>query len=552
MEKRLMLAIVLSFVVVLGANLLTKKNIQVKPKTELVEKRAESAPAATPEDTSATSVATTPTGTEAPVVNVPTAPAVNAQGLPAEEQLKEVSVKTALFTATFSNLGARLKSFKLNEFKVTQAPDSELIDLISVNELTQLPLDVAFVNSAKETVLTGNELYSFTGGDIDVTSSPTANKLVFNTTTASGLRVQKTFTFSNDRYNIDLDVQINNISGNTLVGNVSLNWREHFVLDKKDRASRLETFAFSGEEVERDGYDDLDEKAKSMNVGIKWHGMLNKFFLTAVVPEETAENSFYAGSLGEGIYLTRSTIGNVSINSGENKTLKYHVYVGPKKSDNLKKYNVGLQGAISFGFFNIIAIPLMEALKFFYRFTNNYGFAIIIITVIIKMLFYPLTQKSYKAMKDMQKISPLINELKEKYKDDKERLNKEVLELYKRHRVNPVGGCFPILLQMPVFFALYQVLLNSVELRHAPFILWITDLSSKDPYYVTPVIMGVTMLIQQKMSPSASDANQKKIMMIMPVVFTFMFLNFPAGLVVYWLVNNILSIAQQAYVAKKQ
>jgi YidC/Oxa1 family membrane protein insertase len=193
----------------------------------------------------------------------------------------------------------------------------------------------------------------------------------------------------------------------------------------------------------------------------------------------------------------------------------------------------------------------MIALKFFHGYLGNWGFAIILLTVCIKALFWPLTQKSYSSMKAMQKLQPKMAKLREKYANDKQRLNTEMMTLYKENRVNPFGGCLPILIQIPVFFALYQVLLRSIELRHAPFMWWITDLSAKDPYYVTPLIMGVTMFLQQKMTPTTMDPMQARLMMMMPVVFTFLFLNFPSGLVIYWLVNNVLTIAQQYLINRK-
>ena len=193
----------------------------------------------------------------------------------------------------------------------------------------------------------------------------------------------------------------------------------------------------------------------------------------------------------------------------------------------------------------------MVVLKFFYGFIGNYGFAVILLTVCIKLIFWPLTQKSYKSMKGMQKLQPEMKKMREKHGKDKQKLNQEMMSFYKDNKVNPLGGCLPMVIQIPVFFALYRVLLGSIELRHAPFMLWITDLSAKDPYYVTPLIMGVTMFLQQKMTPTNMDPTQAKIMLMMPVVFTFMFLNFPSGLVLYWLTNNLLTILQQ-YLIKRQ
>jgi YidC/Oxa1 family membrane protein insertase len=209
--------------------------------------------------------------------------------------------------------------------------------------------------------------------------------------------------------------------------------------------------------------------------------------------------------------------------------------------------------AVNFGWFDIIAKPLAIALDWFHQYVHNYGVAIILLTIVIKLLFWPLSHKSYKSMEQMKKLQPMMAKLREKYADDKEQLNKEMMQLYKTYNVNPAGGCVPMVLQIPVFFGLYKALLGTVALRHADFIhylpftdiVWLADLSAKDPLYITPIIMGATMFLQQKMTPSAGDPTQQKIMMFMPLIFTFLFLNFPAGLVVYWMVNNILSIAQQ-------
>ncbi len=537
MEKRLLLAVALSFLVVFVSNVLMTKDVKKAP-----NKRPPAAVEQVADD-----VADAPVASESV-----TAKSTAAVVVPAAENLRDITVDTKLFTATFTNFGARLKSLKLKDYKVEQTQNSALIDLVTVTDLTKLPLDIHLFSTQKEKNLTGDELYNVDVDSLDILNDPANNKLVFSYLTKSGLEVRKIYAFSNDRYNIDLEVLIINKSADRFIGKMNLNWIERFSKNKKDRAAVLETFAFSNKEVSRVTSKNLIKKEQVLTGDIKWTGFSNKFFIFAFVNQEgaTADTSFYADNLADDLFLFRTTTGKLSIGSDETRAVKYNIYLGPKLSENLKEYKVGLQSAINYGFFSIISIPLMETLKFFYRFTHNYGIAIIILTLIIKLLFFPLTQKSYKAMKDMQKVAPMINQIKEKYKDDKERLNKEVLELYKRHRVNPLGGCLPMVLQIPVFFALYRVLLGSVELRHAPFYFWITDLSSKDPYYITPVIMGVTMFIQQKMSPSTGDGVQKKMMMLMPVVFTFMFANFPAGLVIYWLVNNIASIVQQGYVNK--
>lgn len=247
-------------------------------------------------------------------------------------------------------------------------------------------------------------------------------------------------------------------------------------------------------------------------------------------------------------------IGILQTTLGANNVIDREIkfYAGPKEESSLKKINDKLTASIDYGWFHFISKPLLMIMNFFNKFTKNYGISIILLTILIKIAFFPLSHKSYKSMKEMQKLQPKMEELRKKYANDREAFNREMMLLYRRHGVNPVSGCFPILVQIPFFIALYQALMHAIELRHAPFFGWIKDLSSYDPYYITPVLMGITMLIQQIMTPSSGDPTQKKMMYILPIVFTFMFLKFPSGLVLYWLVNNLFSILQQVYTLKTQ
>ena len=245
------------------------------------------------------------------------------------------------------------------------------------------------------------------------------------------------------------------------------------------------------------------------------------------------------------------------------KTFQYALYFGPRDIGILKPLNLQLDKAVNFGFFDIVSKPLLWVLNFFYGYFHNYGWAIILLTILVKIVFWPVTHKSNKSMKDMQKLQPKMAKMREKYKDNKEQLNQEMMALYKTYKVNPMGGCLPMVIQIPVFFALYSLLGYAIELRHAPFFLWINDLAAPDrlpigvpiPYVgegipVLTLLMGASMFIQQKMTPTTGDPTQAKIMLFLPVVFTFMFINFAAGLVLYWLVNNVLSIGQQYYINK--
>ena len=285
---------------------------------------------------------------------------------------------------------------------------------------------------------------------------------------------------------------------------------------------------------------------------------MSTYFLSAVLPGET-NNVTVKGLLQKTVYRTAVEEPENLLAPGQEKELTVSYWLGPKDRTQLLAVSDQLAKSIDLGMFSIIAKGLLWLLEFFHKYVHNWGVAIILLTIVIKAVFWPLTAKSYASMEKMKKLQPMMTAIREKYKDNKELMNKEVMALYKTYGVNPASGCVPILIQLPVFFGLYQALLTSIELRHAPFImylpftdkLWLADLSAKDPYYITPVIMGLTMFLQQRMSPPATDPTQQKIMMFLPLIFTVLFLGFPSGLVIYWLVNNILSIFQQWLMMRK-
>ena len=294
-----------------------------------------------------------------------------------------------------------------------------------------------------------------------------------------------------------------------------------------------------------------------------WTAYEGTYFMNAILPAAESMQSLTMQSAGEDI-VKMAVNGNLdTLQPGEEKTYSYQLYFGPKKLDILKAVGSNLDKAVNFGWFDVIAQPTLFLLNFFYGMFKNYGIAIILVTIIFKAVFWPITQKGLKSMKNMQKLQPKMVKLKEKYKGDPAKMNQEVMNLYKTYKVNPLGGCLPMVLQIPVFFALYKVLLMCVELRHAPFMLWITDLSAPDrlsigfdiPYVggipVLTLLMGGSMFLQQKMTPTTADPTQAKIMMFLPVVFTFMFVNFASGLVLYWFVNNLLAIFQQQMINRQ-
>jgi len=300
-------------------------------------------------------------------------------------------------------------------------------------------------------------------------------------------------------------------------------------------------------------------KGKELSGAVSWAGLGHTYFLFAVLPEGGKEQKISVTQTGPAVTLK---IGAQAQGSGETSAV-HTLFIGPKQIDTLKSMDRGLEHAIDFGYFGLVSMPLLYVLHFSHRFTSSYGIDIILLTILIKLLMAPLTHKSFASMKQMQKLQPQMERLKEKFKDEKEKLNKEIMELYRRNKVNPFGGCLPMVLQFPVFIGLYNALQTPIELRHAPF-LWINDLSRPDwealPFAfsgwslgvpILTLLMGASMFVQQWMTPSAGDPNQRRMMLMMPLIFTFMFINFPSGLTIYWLVNNILTIAQQYLISRR-
>ncbi len=276
-----------------------------------------------------------------------------------------------------------------------------------------------------------------------------------------------------------------------------------------------------------------------------WIAMLQHYFVAALLPTGDVAREFYTKTLGNGLYTVGVIVPAGTIAPNANAKLDMRLYAGPQEQDKLAKLSPGLNLTVDYGWLTIIATPLFWVLSAIQKWTGNWGVSIILLTVIIKLIFFPLSAASYKSMAKMRVMAPKMQKLKEMYGDDRQRLNQAMIEMYKTEKINPLGGCLPIVVQIPVFIALYWVLLASVELRNAPFIWWIKDLSAQDPYYILPVLMGATMIIQTYLNPTPPDPVQAKVMKIMPVAFSIFFFFFPAGLVLYWLVNNILSIAQQ-------
>ncbi len=462
---------------------------------------------------------------------------------------EEVVVEHPLYRAVFTNLGGRLKSFELKKYSAGPENEDGGVYLIQAESGRFSTLAIGGAGSLG---LPSDAFYSIGSGKGGLhLKAGEEGKLTFLTRLPSGLTVEKAFIFNGDLYDFHMQVQIRNVGTTDKNGALTLSLiQPQGGDDTHSKYDFVGASTLAGGKVEKVSADKIGEAPHNYTQDLVWTGFGNKYFLSAVVPLQDSAAAFRLEQ--EGPVIRNIIISpEVVLAPGENAHYDYLVYLGPRDLDILKQVGHQLGEAVDFGFFSLIARPLLHTLKFFYRFLGNYGLAIILLTVIIKLCFWPLTQKSYSSMKSMQKLQPQMQKIREKHGKDRERLNREIMELYKTHRVNPLGGCLPMIVQIPVFFALYKTLMEAIELRHAPFYFWITDLSAKDPYYITPLVMGATMFLQQKMSPSTMDPKQAKLFMFMPVIFTFMFLNFPSGLVIYWLVNNILTIGQQYYINKK-
>lgn len=481
----------------------------------------------------------------------PSAPAeIKPVPAPAGKEVQDIRVETDNYIALFTNQGARLKSFKFKHYQATADPNSPPFEMIPTVPGVPYPLGVKW--SRGSTDGDASIIYRVDGGDLKL-SGEAKRTLTFQGTAPDGVTITKTLSFSGAQYPIGLDVAVRSANGSALAPAVSLTAPGQH--EAPDVDAPFEGFlAVVDEKVKREPVSDELRKGKEFSGPLSWAGFGFTYFMTALVPENGAGYRVDVQQSGPALILT------VAEATSKPDPSHYTLFVGPKELSVLESIGHGMAKAIDFGYFGFISIPFLYILHFFHQFTHSYGIDIILLTVLLKILTAPLTHKSYASMKQMQKLQPQMERLKEKFKDDREKLNKEIMEMYRRNGVNPLGGCLPMVVQFPVFIGLYNALYIPIELRHAPF-LWINDLSKPDwqslPFEfagwhlgvpVLTILMGASMFAQQWMTPTAGDPNQRKLMLMMPLIFTFMFVTFPAGLTIYWLINNVLSIAQQWWI----
>lgn len=465
-------------------------------------------------------------------------------------QGKRVTIDTPLYKAVINSQGGILEHFFLKKYDKTIKKDSQAIDLITKRSVLKAPLGILFHQNptwtqGKWTIKGQNlHLHGVEKGHLTLTGHMKDFTLI------------RKFTFWADNYRFQEELLIENQREKAIQGPLAITLDSPKLVENESRFNRTNVIYYSPKGLKtEDDTDDLQKGIQSEGM-VQWTGIDSNYFLLSMVPTNT--DMYFKGNYEDTLYrifLEKK----IDVPSQTQDRIMIDYYLGPKLKSFLDNVPNNLRAAIHYGWLDIISKPLIEVLNFFYKYVGNYGIAIILLTVVIKILFWPLSHKSYKSMERMKKLQPMMKKLKEEFKDDRQKMNQELMRLYKTYKVNPAGGCLPMILQIPVFIGLYEALLGATELRHASFIthvpftdiFWLADLSAKDPLYVTPVLMGVSMFLQQKLSPTAGDPMQAKIMLIMPIFLTFIFLNFPSGLVVYFITNNVLSIFQQWLMLRK-
>lgn len=486
---------------------------------------------------------------------VPTAPAPETlpQFIPAPG--RDFAVRTPLYDAVFYTGGGTVRSFILNRYHVGIGPDSPLVNMVDDQTAAVGPLGL--VVNGQPSWSTGQWSLETDMDHLDLgVDGKGVLALVGN---VDNLRVERRFEFDASTYLIKEKIKIINPAAQTRSVRLAYTQAMDGGIAAGGRYDSMEVaWDQDGSLKEEDSAKVLGSTGVQSSGIIYWAGPMSTYFLAAALPKD-AENQTVKGRLAGEVYRVALEREEFSLASGQSRELEVSYWIGPKDRAEMAAVSDQLAKSINLGFFSGIGKLLLWLLEFFYQYVHNWGVAIILLTCLIKAAFWPLTAKSYASMEKMKQLQPLMNTLREKYKGNREQLNKEVMGLYKTYRINPASGCVPILIQLPVFFGLYQALLTSLALRHASFItylpgthiIWLADLSASDPLYITPIVMGLTMFLQQRMSPPPADPMQQKIMMFLPLIFTVLFLNFPAGLVLYWLVNNILSILQQWLMIRK-
>jgi YidC/Oxa1 family membrane protein insertase len=546
-QPRFILAIVLSFCIFLIWNYFFVDNTQIKK----TEKKTETQQTLKPE------TPVTDAATKSPEKKTYKENAVMQNYNP-----RIIKIKTPYYTIDINEKGAAVKSVVLSKYKETidaSSPDKELIP----KEIERGTVVTSFTGQMVPDIENATFTSDIKSESIELYEGEKEVKFYWRS--EKGIIVEKKYSFSSDTYIIGLVVNVINDSSEPIKDSLVVSLNSYYSATKSVVGFEGPS-ALLNNSLEQIPLEDIEKKGLYTG-NLKWISVQDRYFMSSLIPKTSTETNMRLFLKDKSFLEAQYVNPKKEIQPGAQEEVEFYLYFGPKSLKLLKSLGYDLNLAVNFGWFDFIAKPFLYFMNFLYGFIPNYGVAIILLTIATKIIFWPLGTKSYKSMNEMKKIQPLLAEIKEKYGNDKKRMNEEVMGLYRTYKINPMGGCLPMLAQIPVFFALYRMLYETIELRHAPFLLWIKDLSAPDrllhfsfsipfmePPYGIPVltiIMGITMFIQQKMTPAVGDPTQAKMMMLLPIVFTVIFVNFSAGLVLYWLINNVLSILQQYMISRK-
>ncbi|NQY51303.1 MAG: membrane protein insertase YidC [Piscirickettsiaceae bacterium] len=466
--------------------------------------------------------------------------------------LDKIHVKTDVFDLYISIKGGDIRDVALLQYPVTSkipdVPIRFMADTTTHFFVTQSGL--------RSNSLAPTHYEHYIGKRSEYTLVDSGNILVVPLywQTEDGLQVTKTYTFKRNSYLITVNYQIENRTGETFFAYPYAQFNR--VRPPKDPGFLYTytgaVFSSAGNEYEKIDFDDLDDAEFDRTVADGWAAMIQHYFVAAMIVDVNGQKiGLYGKSINKHNYTAGVRMPSISVNHGDIKYAKYGMYLGPKEHRRLEVIKENLDLTVDYGLLTIISQPLFTVMEWIHNLTNNWGWAIVFLTVLIKLIFYRLSASSYRSMAAMRKLAPKLANLKERFVNDKKKFNQAMMELYRTERINPLGGCLPMLVQMPVFLAFYWVLVESIELRQAPFIFWLQDLTAMDSYFILPIIFGLSMLLQQRLNPVPQDPAQAMVMKAFPFIFTVFFAFFPSGLVLYWVVNNLLSIAQQWYITRK-
>lgn len=495
---------------------------------------------------SAAAVPTDVAPSTAPVAVAAAAPAPAATG-------KRIKIVTDVFNIELDTVGGDLRQARLPAYPVSGPQSQKPFELLS-DQTTQYFVAQSGLLSSQGAP---DHYAVYEADQTEYVMAPDQNTLAvaLKWTNGQGVTVSKIYTFQRGSYLVNVQHRIENATGDEWIG------RQYRQLQRTGQAPAGESaliYTYTGgviyspeKKYEKIKFDDIKAANLSRDISNGWAAMIQHYFLAAWIPAKEEANQFYTRAPVEDRYVLGMVSPEQRVAAGGTAVFGSQLYVGPKVQDTLEQIAPGLELTVDYGWLTIIAKPLFWLLRHFHEWFGNWGWAIIVLTMTIKLAFYKLSETSYRSMAHMRRLQPKIAALRERYGDDRQRMSQAMMELYRKDKINPFGGCLPMIVQIPVFIALYWVLLESVELRQAPFILWIHDLSTKDPYYVLPLIMGVSMFVQQKLNPPPPDPVQAKVFMALPFIFTGFFAFFPAGLVLYWVANNCLSIAQQWVITRR-